>query len=307
MLFTKDQVNELLNIIEYHHTFLAGTNLGVDVLSPEDIIVLRSYGVELSDFNEDITLFDQLYHFGKLIGILKGNDGLLIDFADYVKYIKSGQYIPLTERERFELEIAKRKTYTHLKGLKERVKQSTEASIIEAERKLYEKTVKEGMIEGVEKRKSVQAIISDMGHSMKTWKHDWGRIVETEGNNIFQMGKAMTFLKKDPEARVFKTVYNLACRHCIKLQLKNGLGSEPIVLPLKTVMANGDNIGKKVEDWKFIVGSTHPWCRCDMKMIPKGYVWNETTKRFELPKNFVHKVERKGKAKIMVGDKVFYV
>jgi hypothetical protein len=140
---------------------------------------------------------------------------------------------------------------------------------------------------------------------METWKHDWGRIVETEGNNVFQNGKALKMLEEDSEVMVVKVVYPLACRHCIKAYLTNGIGSKPRVFKLVDLIKNGDNIDRKVADWKPVVGSIHPWCRCDLKKIPKGYEWNEETSRFELSKKFEHKVERKSKVKVTVGNKVF--
>jgi hypothetical protein len=44
-------------------------------------------------------------------------------------------------------------------------------------------------------------------------------------------------------------------------------------------------------------------CRCDLKEVPKGMVWNDETHSFEPPKElYKRQVERKSKVKIYVGD-----
>lgn len=310
MIFLPEQLQELLNVISYHHLFVASTTLGVDVLSEEDKELLRLHGVDIDDLNHDIPVADRMYHFGKLAGILRMDQALLLGYNDFLKFIKLGQYIPLNAREKFELDIAKRKTYTYLKGLNERARGDLESSILSESsvRKLYEDTVQEGLVAGVADRKSVGKIISDLGHKIEEWRHDWGRIVETEMNNIFQIGKAATFFEKDGiETLVWKQVYEGACRHCIEKYLTAGLGSKPRVFKLSDLAKNLTNVGRKVAEWVATLGSLHPYCRCDLRRLPPKYVWNEEIKRFELPKIIKDRIERKSKVKITVGDKVFLV
>ena len=298
-----------MNVVEYHHTFMASSVFGVNVLSPEDKAVLKDNGVDISKLEENMPLFDKMFHFGKLTGILKDAQAASISYSDFLKFIYRGQYIPLSTREKFELEIAKKQSYTHLKGLKNKIKGEVENSIIAAERRFeYESAIKEGLVEGIEKRKSVGAIVSDIGHKLNDWKHDWGRIVETESNNIFLMGRAMEFAKKyGDDVMVYKEVYLLACRHCIEKYLTNGIGSKPILFKLSDLIGKGTNIGKKVAQWVATLTSLHPFCRCFLKVVPPRYVWNELTKRFELPKIMANSIERKSIVTITVGDKVFEI
>jgi hypothetical protein len=305
MIFTESQIQEILSVIEYHHTFTAATSLGVDVLTEDDIALLKAHGIDISLLKQEMSVFDQMYYFGRLSGILRDDMTAFLGFGDFMKFIKEGQYIPLSIREKFELEIAKKQTYTHLKGLKAKVRGDVEASVLRAE---YEAAIKEGLISGVEKRKSVGSIVSDIGHKIDDWKHDWGRIVETEMNNIFLMGKAAEFSEKyGPDVLVYKEVYEKACRHCIEKYLTNGLGSKPRLFKLSDLIKNGTNIGKKVIKWLATLTSLHPYCRCYLKVVPPRYAWNEETGRFELPKTIEHRVERKSKVKVTVGDKHFEV
>lgn len=308
MIFTTEQIQEILNVIEYHHLFVISTNFGTEILTDDDKKLLSLFGVKIDDLTQDNPLFNQMYYFGKLSGILRDKQVETIDYNDFFKYIKTGQYIPLSAREKFELDIAKRRTYTYLKGLKEKVKSSVESSILEQEQKLYQSTVKEGLISGVVERKSVGAIVSDLGHKLDTFRHDWGRIVETEMNNIFLEGRAAEIEKEyGPDVLVFKSVFPGACRHCIEKYLTNGIGSQPRLFKLRDLIQNGNNIGKKVAQWIPSLQSLHPYCRCQLRVVLPGYKWNEEKKRFELPKTFERKVNRKSKIRIQVGDKHFEI
>ena len=48
-------------------------------------------------------------------------------------------------------------------------------------------------------------------------------------------------------------------------------------------------------------------CRCNVRKLPKGYVWNEESGEFTPPKNYQRKVERKGRAKITIGEKEYII
>ena len=310
MILTQSQIDEILGIIDFHHLFVISTNFGKSILSNEDRHILTSFGVNLNVL-PDITNYDKTYMFGVLSNILGDENTKTLTYNDIFQYVKSGQYFPLTKREKEELDIAKRQTYTHLKGLKQRAKGKVESFIYETEktsREKYELAIKSGIEEGVAKRKSVSKIVSDIGHSLNEWKHDWGRIVETEMNNVYLLGKASQIKeKRGKDALVYKQPYVTACRHCIRLYLTKGLGSQPILFKLSQLEANGTNIGVKVQDWKATLGSVHPYCRCALYDVLPGYKWSNETKRFELSKDWERKVERQSKVKITIGTKIFEV
>lgn len=304
-MFSVAQIQTLLEIVNYHFLFTISTSFGKEMLSEEDIRSLLDFNVNLNELGKEMPNYTKMYLLGKLTAILSDEQVRTLDFNDLLYYFKSGQYVPLNKRELIELEIAKRQTYVHLKGLKERAKQQFE-SILLNDRTLtraeYETVVKEELISGVEKRKSLQAIVSDLGHRVNEWGHDWGRIVDTEMNNIFQQGRAEMLKEKEADPLVYKNVYPGACRHCIQKYLTKGIGSRPIVFKLSVLEANGTNVGKKVADWKATLKGLHPHCRCTLYHIPKGYVWNEERQLFDIPKDFERKVERRSKITIRVGN-----
>ena len=310
MLFNKVQLDEILSILDYHFLFVISTNFGESLLSKNEINELDKFGLKLPKRSFFDVPYNKMYLLGKLTSILSDEQARSLDYEDFLKYIKRGQYQPLSKLEQSQLEIARRKTYVYLKGLKQKAHNTLESIVLNQEslsRQQYETAIKEETVRGIKERKSLQSIVSDLGHRTNEWGHDWARIVDTEMNNIFQEGRAQSFKEKEEDPLVYKQVYEGACRHCIRLYLTAGLGSKPVVFKLSKLEANGTNIGKKVQDWKATLQGVHPYCRCHLYHIPKGYVWNEEKQIFTVPEKFDRKVERKSKIKITVGDKTFEV
>lgn len=309
MIFTPAQVEEILGVMDYHYSFVIGKSLGFDSLTDEERDNLKRHGVDVESYKGK-PIYDKMYLFGKLSAAL-GKQTDTIDYDDFKKFVERGQYQPLTDHEKMELKFAKKKTYTHLKGLKSKSLDYLRGRMTEAEhtayREKYEGTVKDAIERGVAERKSVSEIVSDLGHKTGEWRHDWGRIVETEMNDVFQQARLQGIIDKyGPDAMVMKTVFPGACKHCIRLYLTGGIGSEPKQFKASELLANGTNIGRKTFEWKPVVGSTHPFCRCHIVYVPPGYVWDEEKGMFVIGK-FERKVERKSKIKITIGDKVRYV
>lgn len=309
MLFEINQIEEVLQIMEYHFLFSISVGFGTEYLSDNDKKLLESFGVDIEKLGKGLSEYDKMFLLGRLTSILKDDQIKELNFDDFKQFIKKGQYMPLSSSEKSQLEVAKRKSYSFLKGLKDKSKQTVEGILLESDQKFrteYEKAVSENLETGVIKRKALSSIVSDLGHKIGTWKHDWGRIVDSEMHDIFQRGRAEEFYKIDgEETKVYKQVYPGACRHCIRLYLKSGLGSEPKVFKLIDLLANGTNIGKKVAEWLAVVGYTHPYCRCHLYRVPKGYVWSQDKQRFVIPEKLERKVVRTSKIYVHVGNKVF--
>jgi len=307
MIFTPVQIEEILKIIEYNNSFLIATTLGVDALTNEDRVLLESFGVDPDSLYNKFPPAVRSFFWGRLSAQLTDLQAGKITYSDFTKYLQQGQYIPLSRNEKNELRIAKQKTYGHIKNIGLKTKETARGIIVEEDEKRrleYEKVIRGEIKRGVVDRKSIQGIISGIATKLEDWKKDWGRLVETEMQDIYNRGRLRTFLEDFGEdALVYKETYEGACRHCIKLHLTAGIGSQPILYKISELIANGTNIGRKVKEWKATVGPVHPWCRCDLKHVPKGTKWNPETGRFEYPKDV--KPKRKAKVKIFVGDKEF--
>ena len=235
----------------------------------------------------------------------------------HYQYVEKEQYPELTSREKAEYNAAAMRSYSYIKGMGTRIKDSLSSTISEEEMKIavaerereVETAIREELTEGVLKRKSVQSIVSSLGHRLDEWNRDWGRIVATEMENIFQIGIAQTIMKEHGiHAKVYKDVFPGGCRYCINAYTTNGIGSKPVIFDLSELIANGTNIGRKSKDWKAVLTNIHPFCRCMLRYVPDGYEWDDKTQSFEPKKTDESKrVQRKSKVKITVGTKHFEV
>ena len=96
MIFTPDQIQELLKVIEFHHIFFIGNNIGPSVLSEIDKNILRANGIDLDKLiSEDTNLISQAFKFGVLAAALGDKNTKTLTYDDFSKYIKRGEYIPL--------------------------------------------------------------------------------------------------------------------------------------------------------------------------------------------------------------------
>ena len=309
MIFGKEQIEEVLRIIDFNHTLFIGVNVGVDILTDEDRALLRRYGINTAEIRSDFTPFEQQFYFGRLAAALGDQNASKLDYNDFTKYLKRGQYIPLSQREKETLYFAKQRTYGHIKNLGQKVSQTVNGYIVEEDQALrdaYEATVKGSIERAVVERNAANGIVSEIGEKTGDWGRDLGRIAETEMQTVCEEGRAATIEKEEGRsAEVWKEVYPGACRFCIQFYTTGGIGSAPRVFKLSDLRANGTNIGKKQRDWKPVVSATHPFCRCQLNHKKPGYVWDKELNMFVAPEKEKGK-EKKG-IKVRVGDKSFEI
>jgi len=299
MIFSKVQVEKLLNIIDFQTSLFVITQMGGDVLSTYDKYILNKFGFDINIITKKYPPYLQSFLFGRLTGWLSNNQASQIAYSDFTKYLNSGQYFPLTKKEKTMYDIATNRSYTHIKNLGTKRKD-------ELTKQISEEDVRREISTAISDRASIQNIISNWGNKTGNWQRDYGRIAETEMNSIFQLGRSLQIEEKYGENQlVFKDVYPGACRHCIRLYLTGGIGSEPRLFKLNELIANGTNIGRKVADWKPVLESVHPFCRCNLNYKPEGTLWDKEKKMFIYPEKYERKIERKSKVIIKVGDKKF--
>ena len=315
-LFTTKELQSLLDIADVQSTMLVARILGKDALTDMDILMLKNAGLDFNKISSKLPPYYQSYIFGRLVGNLSEKQLKTLDFKDFQLYLNKGQFEKPTRREIEEYNMSQRRTYSYIKGMGQRWRETISAKVGQAEMEYlanqrHEKelgVIKEKIADGKLRRKSVQRIASDIGNEMKSWDKDWSRIVETECQGIYNLGIAQTYMKDyGIESKVYYDVFPGACRHCIALYLTGGIGSEPKTFTISQLMSYGNNIGRKVADWKPSLYAIHPHCRCQPQHLPDGYIWSQEEKQFIPNPNFERKIERKSKIKIIVGTKQFEV
>ena len=314
MIFQPSQIDRFLNTISKNVLMYIGVNLGEAVLSEVDKTLLTAMGIQLTGLGGAFPAYYRMYLLGRLTQLIGDYNSQQLSYGDFEKYLSRNQYQPLTPFEEIQYTIARQATYHHLKNLEHRMRQDTATAMLEElARSEYEDIIKEETVAGVRERKAVTNIVSDIGHRTGDWSKDLGRIVDTEMNNIFQRGRIVEITKDNPgkDPLVYKDVFEGACRHCIALYLTDGLGSEPRLFKLSTLVANGSNIGRKAADWRPTVSGVHPWCRCTLRKWIEGMVWSKVEKHFVYAtaslKQEAARLGIKGTVRVTIGDKVYVV
>lgn len=312
MIFSEAQIKELLRMIEFQHTFFIAGNVSSFVLTDDDVKLLKSHGIDPDQFKSELTPFQQEFYFGRLAAVLGAQNARKVTYNDLKKYIRRGQYIPLSRAEQEALRSLETKTYNYIKGLGQNISTFIENKLLDenlARRDYYESVIQDATKRAIVEKESARSVMAEIGKKTGDWQRDLGRIAETEMQNAYETGKALAF-KEISGSRVknlYKQVYPGACKHCIRLFLTDGVGSEPRLFSYEELAANGTNVGRKPEDWLPVLGTVHPWCRCDLriKRNPKD-IWNNKKGIFE-PAPAESKIKSKGDIKIVVGDKIFVV
>jgi len=278
MQLTPAQLNELYKAIHlYIYGFIA-ENIGGDLLVEEELKLLQESGIDVSKI-QGKDIIETAFKFGVISTMLPESTLKKLTFNQLKTVMQSSEFnIPLSKMERYALENVRRQAYSDIKGLGNRIESrlnnmvNTESA---TKRAAYEKVIRETAEEAVLKRKSIAQLKSDLGHATGDWSRDFERIADFIMHAAYDRGRAEGYKEwygKDVE--VYRSVYKGACKKCIELYLTAGIGSEPIVFKLPELEANGTNIGLKQADWKPVLGSTHPFCRCTTFPKPVGYLWN---------------------------------
>lgn len=220
MIFTPEELQRLFNIIDFRFAKIAADVLGDKVLSKQDILLLDKYAPKWKDELKKFPPYYQSYLFGRLSGVLNKKQLDSLSYKDFEGYLTKMQFEKPTKLDMAAYDISLKKTYSYLKGIGDRIKTQLASSVsnqemqilIEKQRQKDLETIKEELSRGVLEKKSVPQIVSDIGHKLDEWQHDWGRIVETEMQNIYELGAAQRIAQEHgPDARVYKTVYGGAC------------------------------------------------------------------------------------------------
>jgi len=199
MLFDTNQIKELLDIIEMHHTLFIANNVGIDILTDEDLSLLKQYGIDAKKLAKENPTVEQAFKFGVLADSLGDKNTKQLNYGDFKKYLKSGDFIPLTDREEEALEAVKHQSYNDIKGLGNRVGTNLNQIHIEVDqdlRRKKEKIIEEVAKEVIEERKSVREMVSRIGYRMGDWNRDLGRISEYIMHSSYEEGRAASLEKK---------------------------------------------------------------------------------------------------------------
>lgn len=252
-------------MLRKQHLVFISSKLGEDYLSHDEKQTLLKYGINpyhLYDKNSDIIA--QQFHLGIISDAIGDLDSKKLSFDSLKKYFEEGEHIPLTKQQIATLDSVKRQFLGDIRANEGRIFQDVNNIIAQGEKKnrlAYEKVIRDEITAGILKKKTSREIAQELGRKTGDWSRNFVRIVETVSHNAFDEGRAAMIQDKfGDDALVYKSVYPGACPHCVRLYLTKGIGSGPKIFKLSTLKNNGNNVGRKVAEYKPVIGSTHPYC-----------------------------------------------
>lgn len=295
MVFTFNQINDIIGILRKHKLVFIAEQLGLNYLSQNEKDILTAAGIDLTKYTNSSGIIEHAYLFGLLSEALGDDRAKNMNYQQFQKFIKSGNFIPLTQDEEFALEQLKNRAYTDLNSLGNRIATGTSNVIIKANQKqqnYLRNVVKDKATEAIKYRQSATKLASELGHATEDWERDWLRISYYLLHDAYNTGRAKSIFKEHGEdAEVWFTVLEGACKHCRELYLSDAedINSEPLIFKLKDVVANGNNIGRKTDELLPTISPIHPYCRCMINYKSPNTEWDRTTRSFSKVKKYTPK------------------
>ena len=279
MLFNNEQIQDILELIDFRFADLVWKIFGPSHLTSQDKENLKKHGIDPGSLVKKIPPYWANWMFGLLSGKLSDYQTKQISYKDLLDYLARRQYETPSKREIEEYEMACNRTYGYLKGLGDKMKKDISSYISDSELRMrmeQERTIKEGVKRGIVERDTTKLIAAKISNQLNDWSRDWNRIVETEYQGVFNMGRVQSYMREGDGSNtlIYFDVYPAACRHCIRLYLTAGIGSEPKLFTAEELIGNGTNIGRRVADWKpTIITAVHPFCYDDKVEVLTNKGW----------------------------------
>ena len=279
MIFNNEQIQEILSLVDFRFADLVWKIFGPSHLTSQDKENLKKHGIDPRSLVKKIPPYWANWMFGLLSGKLSDYQTKQISYKDLLDYLARRQYETPSKREIEEYEMACNRTYGYLKGLGDKMKKDISSYISDSELRMrmeQERTIKEGVKRGIVERDTTKLIAAKISNQLNDWSRDWNRIVETEYQGVFNMGRVQSYMREGdgPNTLIYFDVYPAACRHCIRLYLTAGIGSEPKLFTAEELIGNGTNIGRRVADWKpTIITAVHPFCYDDKVEVLTNKGW----------------------------------
>jgi hypothetical protein len=184
----------------------------------------------------------------------------------------AAQNIPTTEVELKAVEYAAEHAGTYIRGIGDMMVRDATAAGTRASGAAL-RAVRQNVVEAIAHRETISELKTRLFDAIDNRTRDWHRVAHTEINTAIQQGVHDAIVEASPaggDQLVFKRPAPDACSHCKRLYLRAD-GVTPRVFRISELADS--NVGLKAGDWRPVVGSTHPWCHCQLLPIPDGYAF----------------------------------
>ncbi len=272
MLLTAEQLREIRQVIEDHHSAFIANAIDPSAMAPEVLRRLKAKGM----IDPGVESIKDSYLYGQLVAILESAQIAKMGYAEFKKFLAKNP-IPLSKVEHQAIQMATESAAQYCRGLGNTVNVDTGAVLIEADAKLRATTeagIVDATVLNIARRQSVKQLKTDLGWMAKDWARDWTRIAVTEKQTAMLHGQGDAYRKEHGgDVLVAKRPMNDACQWCKKVY--RDPNDQPRIFKLSTLEANGTNVGRKAADYRATIGTLHPFCLCNLVRIPAGWGFDD--------------------------------
>lgn len=264
-MLTRAELDEVRNILRTHFLAIIQESVGSGELSRDERRILQAAGI--IDTSGSL-LVDDPYYFGKLVGIFGASIVAPMGVAEVKRAVERLQ--PMTEVEENALEYARAATGQYIRGVMDMTLRGvTSATVSSAGDAL--RAIQDATAQNIAERQTISQLRTTLFHLIDNKQRDWNRIAHTEMHEAIQRGVYASIRDNSPRGAdqlVFKRPNPDACKYCKGLYLKRD-GFTPKIFKMSELAAT--NMGRRAAEWVPVIGSTHPWCNCQLEMVPEGY------------------------------------
>lgn len=262
MALTRAQVERILESISHRFRSFSFNALGPRALTREELEALASAGIVRSSVRHMIADPVVLGRVAALLP-LSARSGLDVSAVEAAL-----SRTPITDVERSMIDYATDHAGTYISGIRDMMLRDVEGAAARAGMTAL-RAVQEGVSQAIANRDTVSELKTQLFDMIDNRERDWQRVAHTEINNAVQNGIYAEIAKHHgTDQLVFKRPNPDACKHCKRLFLKED-GVTPRIFKMSDLEET--NVGLKAAEWRPTVGTVHPWCQCQLIVVPDGY------------------------------------
>jgi hypothetical protein len=263
---------------------------GPSSLTPEELQKLIDLGL-IDPRDAEHGLIADAYTIARMRGGDHFQDREKISLKQFRQRVKSSPLI-LSPREQYAIEHVKRSAGNYITKLRDNMLADVEGEIrshnYEEQNKILNDVIRPTIDEGIRSANvTVREVASRLRERTGDTYRNWKRVAVTEMSNALNLGAADAIIERNhgqstDDVFVYKIVHMdaVTCPYCRKFYLEED-GITPKVYKMSELIANGDNYGKKANEWKPVIGATHPNERCELVEMPHGFGFEAGSNRLD--------------------------
>ncbi len=283
MIISQATIRKIREIIEKNYNRLSISVLGNKVFTNEEKKLLKEQGISTENAKSLMTL---AYNHNFI------NPALASGGPTSISDMESQQKVPGTvpegEAHDYTIDALNESTKQYIEKLKIDISTRIEA-LIRKNNDEYKMNALQNLnrpygVDQLIKESSVGKIRQELRDTAEDANRDWMRVAVTEVGNAIGIASVDRIVSENREKNLEEVyVYRIpvndekTCKYCRRFY--NDERTNYKIYRLATLLANGTNYGKKSDQWKPVIGSTHPNSRTSQTIqIPPGWAIKDSGK-----------------------------